>query len=387
MQHHLAHLFPTPEGICLAGATIVTRHADGMFKTSETSLQANLQAAYAKPVTSQALRYVMRGCELLANVSPAELQRIAHPPYPPITGQEYSDLSKALMMFALSGLGNIDDLEAGKARLLKLKQTELHKGDALSSSGFTPADIELINEMETNDAIGEILESGHSGTEAIGSMGGIGGDADFEFQHPRWPAGSEDGTGGQFRPKDGSDGEYEVASSGEIMSDVMVDNTPATPTTAPAADRTLSNDGVNFIAQHEAFRARVYQDNAGYDTIGYGHRVIDGETYPNSITQVQGAELLAQDTATAQAAVRNNVTANLTQEQFDALTSFAYNVGATNFANSTLVQHINDGNNAAAAEQFDRWIHSTNQQGQRFVNRGLVNRRTAERDLFENGNY
>ena len=71
------------------------------------------------------------------------------------------------------------------------------------------------------------------------------------------------------------------------------------------------------------------------------------------------------------------VTAPLNQNQWDALMSFTYNLGAANLESSTLRRLLNAGNYSAAAEQFPRWNKAGGQ-----VLAGLVRRRAAERDLF-----
>jgi type VI secretion system secreted protein VgrG len=146
----------------------------------------------------------------------------------------------------------------------------------------------------------------------------------------------------------------------------------------------VSENGLQFIAQWESFVPTPYNDAGGHATIGYGHLLhrgpvteADRRQFPNGITQERGFELLRADAAIAENAVRNNVTAPLNQNQFDALTSFAYNVGAEAFAGSTLVRELNAGNYGAVPDQLDRWVHSGGRRVQ-----GLVNRRAAEGQLF-----
>ncbi|MDU6101543.1 MAG: lysozyme, partial [Acinetobacter sp.] len=71
------------------------------------------------------------------------------------------------------------------------------------------------------------------------------------------------------------------------------------------------------------------------------------------------------------------VKVKVTQNQFDALASFVYNVGETAFVKSTMLAVLNQGNYIAAANQFDRWIFDNGKR----IN-GLVNRRAAEKKLF-----
>lgn len=90
---------------------------------------------------------------------------------------------------------------------------------------------------------------------------------------------------------------------------------------------------------------RVVPENAPLPpgaTIGYGHLVLAGEDFRNGISEVAATELLRHDIAVAESAVNNCITAPLRQNQFDALVMLAYNIGADNFANSTVVKYINN---------------------------------------------
>jgi lysozyme len=141
-----------------------------------------------------------------------------------------------------------------------------------------------------------------------------------------------------------------------------------------------SPDGVAKIATWETFQPRPYQDLAGYWTIGYGHKIKPGESFV-SITEDEARALLARDTADAQAAINSNVKQPLTQPQYDALTSLVFNIGGGAFSNSTLLQKLNAGDFAGAADQFTRWVYAGGQR----VN-GLYNRRVAESQLFASTN-
>ncbi|OCS48882.1 hypothetical protein BEK67_19675 [Ralstonia pickettii] len=133
----------------------------------------------------------------------------------------------------------------------------------------------------------------------------------------------------------------------------------------------LSDAGLQALAQREGFSATPYWDHKGY-SIGYGHLIKAGENLTN-VTRDQAAQLLASDVAWAEQAVANNVTAPLSQNQFDALVSFAFNVGAPAFAKSTLVSLLNAGDYSAAGEQLPRWNKASG-----VVNGALVSRRASE---------
>lgn len=137
-----------------------------------------------------------------------------------------------------------------------------------------------------------------------------------------------------------------------------------------------SSKGLTLTEQFEGLRLTAYQDSVGVWTIGYGHTGDD--VHPGlTITQQQASALLLKDVASAVADVNRLVNVPLTQNQFDALVDFVFNVGGGNFASSTLLRNLNAGNYAGAAAQFPRWVHAGNQ-----ILPGLVTRRKAEQALF-----
>lgn len=158
----------------------------------------------------------------------------------------------------------------------------------------------------------------------------------------------------------------------------------------------VSESGVAFVTAFEGFRERMYDDQAGHCTIGYGHLIHEGRCtgsdpreapFRDGITQERATEQLRQHLAGAARAVRAGITVPLDQHQFDALVSFVYNVGSGAFQGSTLRRVINAGQGAQAARQaFLMWV-KVRQDGQLVTSRGLVNRRTAEANLFEHGTY
>lgn len=143
----------------------------------------------------------------------------------------------------------------------------------------------------------------------------------------------------------------------------------------------LSRSGLDLIKKFEGFRASRYEDIAGKATIGYGHLIKPGETFPMTITQDRAEKILAMDSQEAQAGVRRGVAVPLTQNQFDALTSFVFNFGETNFRGSTLLKKLNAGDYLGAADEFLRWNKARVDGVLREV-AGLTNRRIAERHLF-----
>lgn len=138
----------------------------------------------------------------------------------------------------------------------------------------------------------------------------------------------------------------------------------------------ISKAGLDLIKQFEGLYLKAYRCPAGVPTIGYGHTA--GVAMGQTITQQQADDYLRRDVRQFERAVARLVTVPLTQGQFDALVSFAFNLGDGALAQSTLLRLLNAGDYAGAAAQFDRW----NKAGGRVLP-GLVRRRAAERALFE----
>jgi len=135
----------------------------------------------------------------------------------------------------------------------------------------------------------------------------------------------------------------------------------------------LSAAGLELLKQSEGFRSHTYNDVNGFPTIGYGHRLLDHESFPAGISEAQAAGMLAADVRSAEQAVARLVKVPLTQGQFDALVDFCFNLGVGRLASSTLLKVLNGGRYADAAEQLLRWDIAGGE-----VNAGLKARREAE---------
>ena len=122
-------------------------------------------------------------------------------------------------------------------------------------------------------------------------------------------------------------------------------------------------------------------------TIGYGHLIKSDEDFRNGITENVATELLRSDIATAERAVKNNITVSLSQNQYDALVSLAYNIGAKNFATSTVVKYINNQkfHSSIYPNLESAWKAWNRSQGA--VSNGLINRRKYEWDLYTKNLY
>ena len=137
-----------------------------------------------------------------------------------------------------------------------------------------------------------------------------------------------------------------------------------------------SQKGIDLIKRFEGVVLKVYKDAVGLPTIGYGHLIKKGEVF-TTLTQQQAEELLAKDLKQFEEGISTSVKVALTQNQFDALVSFAFNLGMGNVNSSTLLRKLNAGDIQGAANEFVRW----NKAGGKTL-AGLTRRRLAEKELF-----
>jgi len=121
------------------------------------------------------------------------------------------------------------------------------------------------------------------------------------------------------------------------------------------------------------FASVTYKCSSGKDTIGYGHVILPNDKIKEPITKIQAEELMSNDIKWAEASVNKNVKAILSQNKFDALVCLVFNIGASNFATSTLLKFINEGLFDKVPNQFMRWVYSNKKPLE-----GLKNRRAAE---------
>jgi lysozyme len=138
----------------------------------------------------------------------------------------------------------------------------------------------------------------------------------------------------------------------------------------------ISASGIALIKQFEGCKLTSYRDSSGVWTVGWGHTGKD-VTAGLTITQARADTLLRQDLNEFVIGVGNCVKVPINQNQFDALVSFAYNVGLGALRTSTLLQKLNNKDYMGAANEFDLWVHSRGK-----VLPGLVTRRNAEQALF-----
>jgi len=143
----------------------------------------------------------------------------------------------------------------------------------------------------------------------------------------------------------------------------------------------MSETGLDLLKQWEGVETEKYKDAGGKWTIGVGHLLtreeIMGGKYDDGITEAEALELLAADVGPAEDAVNRYVAVPLNQNQFDALCSMVFNIGASAFQKSTLLKVLNDGDYDGVPEQMLKWVRAG-----RKILYGLVNRRNNEIKLW-----
>lgn len=135
------------------------------------------------------------------------------------------------------------------------------------------------------------------------------------------------------------------------------------------------SEGLSLIKRFEGLYLESYLCPAKVWTIGYGHTkgVVKGQ----KITEEEAENFLKKDLAAAEKTV-NSLNVQLTQNQFDALVSFVFNLGSGNFLSSTLCKKVKkDPNDSTIKNEFGRWVNS---KGKKLP--GLVKRRQEESELY-----
>jgi lysozyme len=142
----------------------------------------------------------------------------------------------------------------------------------------------------------------------------------------------------------------------------------------------ISQDGLALLKSMEGLSLDAYPDGGGW-SIGYGHHGPD--VYPGmSITQQRADDLLRSDLERFEIGVEQSLTQSATQEEFDAMVDFAYNVGLNAFKESTLLAHVNAGRHAEAVAEFHKWVYGGDPNEPL---PGLVKRREKEAAMYKKG--
>lgn len=141
--------------------------------------------------------------------------------------------------------------------------------------------------------------------------------------------------------------------------------------------RKINKVGLDIIKKFEGFNSSVYICAGGYKTIGYGHKIEANEKF-STITEEEAEKLLQKDLERAEKGVCQYIRPGISDNQFSALVSFAFNLGNAALQRSCLRQKINYGSNAEdILYEFRKWVYAG---GKKLL--GLLRRREAEASLF-----
>jgi len=153
----------------------------------------------------------------------------------------------------------------------------------------------------------------------------------------------------------------------------------------------FSEKGQDKLKQLEGFLPVLTADGAGYPTIGYGHKAKPGENWYGIISKEKASSIMMQDIAPLEGFLNNYINPKLTQNQFDALIIFMYNIGVTAFLNSSIFQDVKAAKFEEATVPWAKWINITKKEidvktGEMIKKlipvKGLINRRLQEIQLF-----
>lgn len=171
---------------------------------------------------------------------------------------------------------------------------------------------------------------------------------------------------------------------GTSVPDSSGDSTPSDGGAGANPATTDRGDVVGLVTENlkdlERFASSKYEDppGSGKWSIGYGHQIKLGESFPQYISEDTAVGLLATDVSLAWGCVMSKVKVAVNTNQAAALVSFCYNVGCSAFGSSTMLRKLNTGDYKGAADEFDVWIYANH-----VINAGLVSRRREEKALFE----
>ncbi|ECR8445208.1 lysozyme [Salmonella enterica] len=120
----------------------------------------------------------------------------------------------------------------------------------------------------------------------------------------------------------------------------------------------ISDSGLAALKREEGCKLTAYPDSRGIWTIGTGHTgKVDGVAIHRgmTITQDTADRLLRDDLSWVERCIADRVAVVLNQNQYDALCSLIFNIGANAFIGSTVRRQLNAGNYTAAADAFLKW--------------------------------
>lgn len=149
----------------------------------------------------------------------------------------------------------------------------------------------------------------------------------------------------------------------------------------------ISDAGLKLLKLSEGWRNKIYLDQAGLQTIGYGHLLTSDDKasgrYSDGITETSGTDILKRDVEFAENAVTALVKVPLSQNQFDALVDFTFNLGKGALASSSLLKKLNAGDYKIVPSELLKWNKVRNPKTKQLeINSGLTKRRQREADLW-----
>jgi len=146
----------------------------------------------------------------------------------------------------------------------------------------------------------------------------------------------------------------------------------------------ISKKGLGLLKDWEGVILHIYRDSAGKATIGIGHLIRKGEDFSKGLTLDQALSLLEKDIQPAVDDVNLHVKHTLTQDQFDALVIFTFNIGTHGFDTSSALTDINNNNLDKVPTDLLKWNKITDPKtGLHKIDNGLVNRRKNEIKLWK----
>ncbi len=197
---------------------------------------------------------------------------------------------------------------------------------------------------------------------------------------------------GMSRP----DGRIDVNGRSHRKLKELISNVAPSISNTPKSSYSLSLKGLNLLKKIEQLRLTPYDDQNGQiisqwnkgATIGYGHLIsqVDWDKYKNGIDTTEADLLFIKDIKPFQDAVKRNLKTGVSQNQFDALVIFAFNIGVSGFKESSALKLINDPKAKTSYPSLEKaWKAWNKSQGK--TNKGLTNRRACEWTIFTEGVY
>lgn len=135
--------------------------------------------------------------------------------------------------------------------------------------------------------------------------------------------------------------------------------------------------GIELIQYFEGYSPFIYKDAVGIPTIGFGHVIKPGENFIEPLMGDDALNLLENDVMKTAKVINPIINVPLKSGQFDALTSFSFNLGSGTLRKSTLLKYVNSGRNDQVPAQFNRYVYAG---GIKLT--GIVIRRKLEARLY-----